>query len=287
MTTATDMFDLDSAPMRIGKVRLRVRDLPRVAEFYRQVIGLEPVDGDERHAALGTGGKTLVELYGDPSLAPRDRRAAGLFHTAFLLPSRVDLGRWLAFAIENRIALDGASDHIVSEAIYLSDPEGNGIEIYADRPMAKWRGADGSFRMATDPLDSEGLLRSARDGAWKGFPKKGRVGHVHLQVGDTGAAERFYGGILGFDVMARYPGASFFGSGGYHHQLAGNIWNSRGAGWRTDGMAGLDRVEIIARDGETIERIEALARENDMTIETTGDTRLIRDAWGTAITLSA
>ena len=211
--TSSDLFDLQAAPMRIGLVRIRVRDLARVTDFYRRVLGLALLRDDEGTATLGTGATPLVELEGDPSLAPRDRGAAGLFHTAFLLPSRADLARWFAFARGGGVRIDGASDHIVSEAIYLSDPEGNGIEIYADRPPARWRGADGTIHMATERLDAPDLLAAAEGRAWDGFPEGGVVGHVHLQVGETEEAERFYRDVLGFDVASRYPGASFFGSG--------------------------------------------------------------------------
>ena len=163
MTTATDIFDLDAAPMRIGTVRLKVRDLKAVSAFYQTALGLEPIETGDRHVILGAGATPLVELAGDPALAPLDPRQAGLFHTAFLMPTRADLGRWLAHAAGARVPLQGAADHIVSEAVYLSDPEGNGIEVYWDRPISRWRGADGEIQMATDPLDVQGLQQQKAD----------------------------------------------------------------------------------------------------------------------------
>ncbi len=275
----TDRFDLSRAPMRIGRVDLKIRDLGLVAGFYRRVLGLHLLAEDGDAVTLGTAATPLLRLTGDPALPPRDPREAGLFHTAFLLPDRADLGRWLGFAIRHRIAVTGASDHLVSEAIYLDDPEGNGIEIYADRPPSRWRGADGAIRMATEPLDGRGLL-AATAGEWDGFPEGGRIGHVHLQVGDTVVAERFYGGVLGLELTGRYPGASFFGSGGYHHQLAGNTWNSRGAGVRGEG-AGLGAVEIVPRDEPT--RAAILARAAAEGIAATDGT--LADPWGTRIVL--
>jgi catechol 2,3-dioxygenase len=285
MTAATDFFDMTAAPMRIGTVRLKVRDLKAVSAFYRSVLGLAPIEADERRITLGTSSTPLLELAGDPSLAPHDSRQAGLFHTAFLMPSRADLARWLAHAAAARVALQGASDHIVSEAIYLADPEGNGIEVYADRPVSRWRTQNGEVRMTTDPLDVQDLLKTAEGTEWSSFPEGGMVGHVHLQVGDTEVADRFYRDVLGLDIAARYPGASFYGSGGYHHQLAGNVWNSRRAGPRSDGMAGLDAVEIVARDAADLAEVAARAESSGIPITTdTGGTTL-RDPWGTAIIL--
>ncbi len=284
MTTDTDRFDLKSAPMRIGRVRLKVRDLAQVTDFYTNVLGLNRIAKSADGATLGAGATPLLELVSDPALAPRNPRDAGLFHTAFLLPARADLARWLAFASENRIQLHGASNHIVSEALYLADPEGNGIEIYADRPVSEWRAASGEIHMATEPLDAQDLLDAAGGARWNGFPSDGVIGHVHLQVGDTELAEGFYRDTLGFDVASRYPGASFFGSGGYHHQLAGNVWRSRGAGPRPERMAGLDSVEILVRDAAQLARISERAGRAG---ETDADDALtLRDPWGTALTLS-
>ncbi|MBW6493315.1 MAG: VOC family protein [Burkholderiaceae bacterium] len=285
MTIATDFFDMNAAPLRIGTVRLKVRDLETVSAFYQTVLGLHPLESHDHRITLGTSGTPLLELVGDPNLAPLDPREAGLFHTAFLMPTRADLARWVAYVAAARVPLQGASDHIVSEALYLADPEGNGIEVYADRPVSAWHGESGEIRMSTDPLDAQDLMQSAEGTAWSDFPEGGSVGHVHLQVGDTAAADRFYRDVLGLDIAARYPGASFYGSGGYHHQLAGNVWNSRRAGKRPEDMAGLDAVEIVVRDAETIPAIAA--RADGAGIESIKDTGglTLHDPWGTAITL--
>lgn len=285
MRNAGDVFDHSAAPMRIGKVRLKVRDLARVAGFYRDVLGLRQINTGDGRVTLGAQGAPLLDLIGDPALAPNDPRTAGLFHTAFLLPTRADLGRWLAFAMENRIRVSGASDHIVSEALYLSDPEGNGIEIYADRPPSRWLTPTGTVQMATDPLDVEGVLAAAAGTRWKGFPDQGIIGHVHLQVGDTLAAEQFYRDVLGFTLATRYPGASFLGSGGYHHQLAGNIWHSRNAGPRPSGTAGLDAVEVVVRDAADHARILDRAQAAGLGAKVAGRAATLHDPWGTAITL--
>lgn len=286
MTKASDFFDMSAAPMRIGKVRLKVRDLDAVAGFYRDVLGLTVMAKDNREATLGNGRTLLVVLEADPALKPRDRRQAGLFHTAFLMPTRADLARWLGHAAEARVRLQGASDHIVSEAIYLADPEGNGIEVYADRPVSRWHGANGSIEMSTDPLDVQNLLAAGAGTRWTGFPEDGGIGHVHLQVGDTATADRFYRNVLGFDITVDYPGASFYGSGGYHHQLAGNIWNSRGAAHRPEDMAGLDEVEIIVRDPADIATVVARAETAGVATTKGAEGMILRDPWGTAVTLS-
>jgi Predicted ring-cleavage extradiol dioxygenase len=287
MTSAAEFFDMDAAPMRIGTVRLKVRNLDTVAGFYRHVLGLSAIDADGQTATLGAGRTPLIVLEADPALAPGDPRQAGLFHTAFLMPTRADLGRWLGHVAALRVPLHGASDHIVSEAIYLADPEGNGIEVYADRPVAGWRDADGQIRMATERLDLHDVLAAGEGRAWTGFPEDGRIGHVHLQIGDVAASDRFYRDVLGFDIAADYPGASFYGSGGYHHQLAGNIWNSRGAGRRPEGMTGLGGVEIVVRDASDIAEVAARAEEAGIEIARDEIGTTLRDPWGIAVTLKA
>lgn len=285
MTKASDFFDMSAAPMRVDKVRLKVRDLDAVSGFYRTVLGLTLMAKDDREATLGTGRTSLVVLEADAALTPRDRGQAGLFHTAFLMPTRADLARWLGSVTDARVRLQGASDHIVSEAIYLADPEDNGIEVYADRPVARWRGANGDIKMSTDPLDMQDLLAAGEGASWTGFPEDGSIGHVHLQVGDTAAADRFYRDVLGFDTTVDYPGASFYGSGGYHHQLAGNVWNSRGATQRPKNMAGLDNVEIIVRDPADIATIVARAKGAGIEPTSGVEGTVLRDPFGTAITL--
>ncbi|WP_020186291.1 VOC family protein [Methylopila sp. 73B] len=275
---------LATAPHRISKVTLVVRDLDRVAGFYQDVIGLRETGREAGVLRLGTEAATLVELRHDPSVQVSSPRDAGLFHTAFLLPERADLAAWLSFAAQRRVPIQGASDHLVSEAIYLADPEGNGIEVYADRPSAEWVWDRGAVRMSTDALDAQSLLSAAEGEEWRGFPQGGKVGHVHLQVGAIAPAEAFYGSVLGFDVTARYPGGSFFGSGGYHHQLAANIWNSRGARPRTERTTGLADVEI-AVDCDTIEAIRSRATGQPEGGDGTRFT--LRDPWNTSITLTS
>lgn len=236
------------APLDVARVALVVNDLAGVARFYEEALGLERLSADGAEVRLGAGGRALLDLRGDAA-APRATRAeAGLFHTAFLMPSRGALGAWVRHAAGARLRLQGASDHLVSEALYLSDPEGNGIEVYADRPCEAWPMDGAMVRMATEPLDLPGLAEAA-DASWVGAPEGTVLGHVHLKVGDEAEAERFYGRALGLQVMARYPGASFLASGGYHHHLGVNAWSSRGAGPRRREAAGLAEVVLGADPG--------------------------------------
>ncbi len=279
-TKPTDVLDAHDAPFHIGAVTLRVHDLAALTAFYRDAIGLGLIAQDTGSATLGVDGVALVRLVEGGA---RPTSPAGLFHLAILLPSRAALADWVGHAAHVPIALEGASDHLVSEALYLSDPEGNGIEIYRDRPRADWPRRDGAIKMATDRLDLDALLREATDGAYAGMPSGTRMGHIHLRVGDTGEAEAFYQRKLGFDLMVRYPGASFLSSGGYHHHIAGNVWNSRGAAARKAGEIGLDRFELVARDAAEFAtmqgRILAAGGEEGP------DGPTVADPWGTRLVL--
>jgi catechol 2,3-dioxygenase len=261
-----------SAPVEIGRVGLTVNDLDRVQSFYETVIGLERIEDGGGRALLGAGGRGFLELREDSQARRHDPREAGLFHTAFLLPSRGALGAWAVHAAKAGVRLQGASDHLVSEAIYLADPEGNGIEVYADRPREAWpRDEGGRISMATERLDLRALAAAAPE-PWTGAPPGTGVGHVHLQVGDIAEAERFYGGTIGFDVVTHYPGASFLGSGGYHHHLGANTWNSRGAKRRDFPSTGLTELGFLA---DPVALTSILAR-------TDGESALI-DPWGTPV----
>lgn len=233
------------APIQVGHVVLTVNDLNKIGDFYQNVIGLARLSGDASEMILGVDDKALVVLRRDGAAAHRPHEA-GLFHTAFLLPDRATLGSWIASVAKAGIQLDGASDHLVSEALYLRDPEGNGIEVYCDRPRSLWQWRDGEVVMESLPLDIAALLAAGAKTQWRGAPQGSVIGHVHLQVGDVGTAERFYTGELGLDRTAHMHGASFFSSGGYHHSLAANIWRSRGAGPRSPNATGLAELILEA-----------------------------------------
>lgn len=239
---------------QIDHVALTVRDLPGMTDFYETVIGLTPEGGDGATRRLGAGGRTLIELRGDPSAQPRDPRQAGLFHTAFLLPSRADLGGWLRHASGRGVRLTGASDHGVSEALYLDDPEGNGIEIYRDRPSGDWHRDGDRVEMFTRRLDRAALAADAAPG-WTQAPAGSRIGHVHMQVGDLDAAAAFFADDLGLHRTSDGQGGIWYAWDGYHHHLAGNVWNSRRAGPRPDGMAGLAEIVVAdaSREGRSLQ----------------------------------
>src|SRR5689334_5260794 len=206
---------------------------------------------------MGTGDPSdgaVVELVGDPDAPPRPRGTSGLFHLAILVPSRADLARALQRVAEGRWRLSGASDHLVSEALYLSDPEGNGIELYRDRPREEWPIRDGQLQMDTLPLDLDGVLGELRrEDAAAPMPPGTRMGHVHLNVGDLTATEAFYSGTLGFDVTVRgYPGALFVSAGGYHHHLGLNTWAGEGAPAAPAGTRGLRQFEVVLPDGAAL-----------------------------------
>jgi len=235
------------APISVASVTLVVNDLIKISEFYRSVVGLNEISKDANTCTLGQGNVALLTLVEDKK-ARSYPREAGLFHTAFLLPNRAALGSWYKFSKEIGIRLDGVADHGVSEALYLSDPEGNGIEIYADRDRSAWHVKDnGEVRPKTSPLRSANLLKAANDD-WNGAPDNTVIGHVHLQVGELNAADAFYVNTLGLDRTSKMESASFYGSGGYHHHLAGNIWNSQGASIRSSDSTGLQEVELRVSD---------------------------------------
>jgi catechol 2,3-dioxygenase len=277
----------------IGAVHLNVRDPERSVAFYERALGMRSREGDDGTVVLGAadGGELLV-LHPSPGGAPLDRGLTGLYHFAVLVPSRHDLADALMRVVVGGWALDGASDHLVSEALYLSDPEGNGIEIYRDRERAQWpRADDGSLQMGTLPLDLNnvaGELGEARNDPAPQLPAGTKIGHVHLQVEDLRAAEEFYSGVLGFDVVVRgYPGALFVSAGGYHHHVGLNTWHSRGADAPAPGSAGLAWYEIRVGDeaglAECIARLEAAG----VLVESAGDGWMLRDPSGNGVLLRA
>lgn len=273
----------------IGAVRLRVADLDRIRRFYQDAIGLAVLDSTEGRARLGVNGATLVELVGDPSSPERPRNSTGLFHLAILVPSRGDLAAALHRVVESGWRLSGASDHLVSEALYLSDPEGNGIEIYRDRPRDQWPIRDGVIQMSTEPLDLDGVLRELRrEDAERGMPSGTRIGHVHLNVADLTAAETFYSGALGFDITVRgYPGALFVSAGGYHHHVGLNTWAGEGAPPPPSGSRGLEYFEV------SLPGVAQLAAEEDRLLEAGFEPRreddrvLVTDPSGNGVVLTA
>jgi catechol 2,3-dioxygenase len=280
-----------AAGTEVGTVRLTVSELERSRRFYEHALGLPGTDRDDGTLAFGPlGGPPLVELRGDAAAPSLDRGATGLYHLAVLMPTRLDLAHALGRLAQARWPLDGASDHLVSEALYLSDPDGNGIEIYRDRPRDQWPVVDGALTMGTLPLDLQSLLdelAGAREIA-ASAPAGTRMGHVHLQVSDLAEAESFYNGVLGFDVTVRgYPGALFVAAGGYHHHIGLNTWHSRGAAAPARGAVGLREFEVVLPDPEELARVrERIGAAGLETSESHGGT-LVRDPSGNGVVLRA
>lgn len=256
-----------TTPLHISRVGLRARDAEALSRFYQTVVGLEPLGREDGAIRLGAG-RELLRIEEDRGAKPDDPRSAGLFHTAFLLPSRTDLGRWIRHAADSGIRIDGASDHLVSEALYLTDPEGNGVEIYADRPSNQWKWNGPQLAMATIRLNLSEVAATVpeHDGGWRGAPENTVVGHVHLRVGDAAQAETWWHETLDFDTLARYGSqAVFLSTGGYHHHIGSNTWQSAGAGKRDAARTGLSWVELTG---------EGVSVDSDYA-----------DPWGTAIRL--
>lgn len=283
----------------VGTVRLRVRDLARARAFYEQVLGM--VTREQPNGSLHMGVRAnrapLLELVEDPAAPAGDPARPGLFHFALLLPSRIELAAVLLRIVRTRWPLQGASDHLVSEALYLADPEGNGIELAWDRPRAEWRtDAGGQLAMATLPLDIEALL-GLLDPTWASVPSRKllplpddtRMGHVHLQVSDLLQTERFYADVLGFEVRTRaYPGALFVAAGGYHHHLGLNTWNSRGGRPAAQGAAGLEWFELQLGGEHGLDELLTRLSAAQIEAEPWADgATLVRDPNGIGVVLRA
>jgi len=273
-------------PLRIGAVGLKARDLSRLTDFYSQAIGLHVLDRDTKTARLGAGGVTLLELEAAPAATPDDPRTAGLYHTAFLQPTRQDLGRWLVHAARNRVQLSGASDHLVSEAIYLDDPEGNGIEVYRDRLPEEWRWTGDRIQMATDRLDLDNLAADTGNTAYAGAPAGLRIGHIHLRVGDLAATQKFYCDVVGLNPTAGRGGALFMSSGRYHHHVGSNTWHSAGAGMRDEDRAGLSWFAFEAADVAEHEAALARLKAADIPLANSPQGPEARDPFGTRVRFS-
>lgn len=238
------------ARTRMGAVHLSVADLDRSLAYYETQIGLRVHERSDGQARIGAGGEDLLVLTEEPGARPADGYS-GLFHYALLVPERVDLARWLAHAARERVPLSGLSDHFVSEAIYLRDPDHHGIEIYADRPRELWEGQVAT-RLTTLPLDTNDLMATLDDPAaepFDGLAGGTVMGHVHLCVSEVDASVAFYRDTLGFGLMAQLGDqAAFLSAGGYHHHLGANTWQSAGRPYAPEGHARLTQMTIVLPD---------------------------------------
>jgi catechol 2,3-dioxygenase len=295
----TDASSIGSLPAetRLGRAAIRVAGLDETIAFYRDVVGLTALDRDDETAVLGVAAGSadagrdavpLLVLEHDPDLPERGRDEAGLFHTAFRVPSRAALGEALA-RVRDRWRLDGASDHRVSEALYLTDPEGNGVEIYRDRPREEWPVAeDGTVTMTTDPLDLEAVAAAAASAADSGdrVPPGTDLGHVHLEVTSLSAFEAVYVDGLGFALGMTGPNVRFVAAGGYHHHLGANTWRGRTTPAAGRGLAWF---EVVVPDAAALaavrERLAAVASDGavDVRVNERADGIEVADADGISV----
>ncbi len=281
------------AQIRLGAVQLRVSDLARSVKFYTEVLGLAPMHG----AAQQPGRAVLTANQIDPLLVltelthprPKPGRAAGLYHFAILFAERMDLGRALIRLAQARYPLDGASDHLVSEALYLADPDGNGIELYWDRARDTWPRAGEEIRMDTLPLDLDSLIADGqRAEAWTSVPASTSMGHVHLHVAHLAQAEAFYRQVLGFDLMLRYGGSAIFlSAGGYHHHLGANVWAGVGALPTPTDAPGLDHWTIILPTPADLADFTAHLAANHVSFEEAKDGVFVVDPAGNRVAMRA
>jgi catechol 2,3-dioxygenase len=275
---------------RLGTVRLQVAQLPRSRAYYQQVLGLRLLSEAPGTASLGAAGsdEPLVELVERAGARPSGHGLLGLYHVAILLPTRGDLGRFVRHLGALGVRA-GAGDHLVSEAFYLTDPDGLGIEVYADRPRAQWQRQGRELMLATDLVDVRGLLAVAGDAPWGGMPAGTCMGHVHLHVGNLAGAAGFYGDGLGFDRMTwRYPGALFLGAGGYHHHVGTNTWAGAGARPPAADDAQLLAWTLVVPDAAQVDAVAASLTAQGAPVTRAGRGDLLaRDPWGTAVRVVA
>ena len=274
----------------VGAVHLTVADLERSVEYYTLAVGLTEIGREGGVARLGAGGEELLVLHEVPGAQPV-RGHTGLFHFALLVPTREDLARWLVNAVGGRVPLSGMSDHLVSEAIYLRDPDWHGIEIYRDRPREEWPVRDGQIQMDTIPLDTDDLLGSleaTEPGPFEGMADATRMGHIHLHVADIGDTESFYRDVLGFDVTVRYgTEATFLSAGGYHHHIGGNTWSGRGATPPPPGTAALRHATILLPDEAERDAVAGRVADSGQEPEPLDGGVLVRDPSQNALLLRA
>ncbi|THV23089.1 VOC family protein [Peteryoungia ipomoeae] len=292
LTTPSEVLPTALArPVHVGEVALRARDIGLLKRYYMAMLKLSVITETADRVTLGAGGTPLLTLLSRPDAKPEEPGQAGLYHTAFLMPTRADLAKWLVHIAIAKVPLTGFADHSVSEAVYLSDPEGNGVEVYCDRPEASWLWAGGQVSMGTKELDIEDILAKTETptdrSLYTAVPDALCIGHIHLRVGTLDKARDFYAAGLGLDVVrgddAR--GATFLSSGRYHHHVGANIWESRDAGQRQEGMTGLDWFSLKTKEDALIASRRADLETRGYSISPIESGFEAKDPWGTRVRL--
>lgn len=268
-----------------GEATLRVMDVSRSLRFYRDMVGLNVLESSDAGAVLG-GGKPFLRLEGDPRAVPHPVYSTGLYHLAILLPGRRALAEAVVRLVRANYLLQGAADHGVSEAYYLTDPDANGLELYSDRPRSAWRYRDGRVVMGSEALNEAALFGALRRGqpVPERVPADTRLGHLHLKVHRLDEAEVFYGGVLGFEETLRVPGALFMSAGGYHHHFGLNTWQSAGAPRPPERAVGLRRF-VLAVPASGLLVLAARLGRRGVVYRREGEAFLLDDPWGHEIEL--
>jgi catechol 2,3-dioxygenase len=268
----------------VGEVNLKVKNLDTAQTFYQNLIGFQVLEKTDRKAVLTADGKTpLLTLEQPENVIPKEGRMAGLYHFAILLPSRADLSVFLRHFVQTGYPL-GAADHYVSEALYITDPDGNGIEVYRDRPSKEWTWKNGLVDMATVELDANGILAES-DAEWAGLPAGTIMGHIHLHVGDLQSTEDYYTKGLGFKVVSHYPQAVFLSTGGYHHHIAINTWQGVGAPTPPSNSVGLNWYTLVFPNVEARETALKQLQQIGALLEKQADYYVTSDPAGNRIRL--
>jgi catechol 2,3-dioxygenase len=276
----------------MGTTQLVVRDLDTVARYYTDAVGMEPLGRSGDVLRLGYDDEPILELAADRGASSSPADGAGLYHTAILFPDEQALADVLVRVVERAPrSYAGASDHLVSQAFYFTDPEGNGIELYVDRPRDAWTWRGGEVQMASAPLDARDFVSThasdPESAPAEALGSGGTVGHMHLSVGDLAAAEEFYADVVGFDVVSRVDDALFMSAGGYHHHLAVNTWGSAGAGTRSPDEAGLGFLTVRLPEATPLEPIARRLEEAGVQHRSSGRELRVEDPWGTVVVLRA
>lgn len=279
MTTQPNMQTFQINPQTaIGTATLAVASLTRSLNFYQNTLGLQLLESTDKRAVVGAGGQPLLILNEKQGAVPQPDYATGLYHIAILLPTRADLARLLTHIARVQYPMQGYADHLVSEAFYLADPDGNGLELYQDRPRDQWKFNGTQVEMSNAPIDLDNFFAEAgANPTWDGMPAGTKIGHMHLRVSNIDETKAFYNTLLGFDVVAVWNGALFVSAGGYHHHLGLNTWHSRGAQPAPANAVGLEEYSIVLPNAAAIAELVTRLEQSPFIYSTVGNDVIVHD----------